>query len=242
MQAERKKDIKADTPPGGNWMVTFADLLSLLLTFFVLLFSMSTIQLDSWKSVVDTMSDQFNPKRPQVDVTPHKTAEHLQQKPVAGLNLNYLKALLERQIKTEAGLQGTLVTRTRGQVVVSIPANLLFERKNTEVVTGAIRPLRRLAGTLVQIKNKLKVAGHTDAGPITNLRYRSNWELSLARARIVAGILADFGYTQSITVLGYADTGELPGDASSDKQQGLAERIDIVIIADRREKGPYDLF
>ena len=64
----------------------------------------------------------------------------------------------------------------------------------------------------------------------------------MARARIVAGILTDFVYRQSITVLGYADTDNLIASGSNRNRQDLAERIDIVIIADRREKGPYDLF
>ena len=240
MDTGRQK--QSEEAVGASWMITFADLLSLLLTFFVLLFSMSTVQFDSWKAVVDTMSDEFNPKRPKVDITPHEMPDHLKKRSAAGLNLNYLQSLFTQAINSQAALQGTVVNLVEGGVVISIPANLLFEKKDAQLVVGAVKPLRRLAGTLVQIQNKVKVEGHTDPGPVTNGRYRSNWELSLARARIVAGILTDFGYSQSITVLGHADTGRLPVDTSVAQSQNLAERIDIVIIADRREKGPYDLF
>ncbi len=234
-----KSEMKSPEASGASWMITFADLLSLLLTFFVLLFSMSTVQFDSWKAVVNTMSDEFNPERPQIDITPHEIPDHLKKKSAAGLNLNYLQSLFSQAVESQAGLEGTVVTQNSLGVVISIPAHLLFEKKDAQLVTGAVRPLRRLAGTLVQIQNKVKVEGHTDPGPVTNRRYRSNWELSMARARMVAGILTDFGYTQSITVLGHADTGIQP---VSIQGQDLAERVDIVIIADRREKGPYDLF
>lgn len=234
-----KSEASPKEAVGASWMITFADLLSLLLTFFVLLFSMSTVQFDSWKAVVNTMSDEFNPDRPRVDVTPHEIPDHLKRKSAAGLNLNYLQSLFTQAVESQAGLEGTVVTQNSTGVIISIPAHLLFEKKDAQLVTGAVRPLRRLAGTLVQIQNKVKVAGHTDPGPVTNRRYRSNWELSMARARIVAGILTDFGYTQSITVLGHADTGSQAIPVSG---QNLAERVDIVIIADRREKGPYDLF
>jgi len=242
MNSSDYKNRESSDATSASWMLTFADLLSLLLTFFVLLFSMSTVDYDSWKAVVSTMTNEFNPKRPQIDVTPHEMPDYLKQTSAAGLNLNYLKSILARSIDTHASLAGSVVTRDGNQVIISIPANILFKKKDTELVTGAVLPLKQLAGTLVQIQNKIKVAGHTDSVPISNLRYRSNWELSMARARIVAGILTDFGYKQSITVLGHADTVGLPVGTPNYRQRDLTERVDIVIIADRREKGPYDLF
>lgn len=242
MSASAKKTEQQKEAVGNSWMITFADLLSLLLTFFVLLFSMSTVQYDSWKAVVNTMSDEFNPKRPQIDVSPHEMPDHLKTKAASGLNLNYLQALMERAISNQAALEGSLVQLVGDKVVISVPADLLFERKDAQLVTGATKPLKALAGALAQIQNKIRIEGHTDPGPVTNGRYRSNWELSMARARIVAGILTDFGYRQSITVLGHADTVGLPNGIAVQRARNLAERVDIVIIADRREKGPYDLF
>ncbi|MBL4838004.1 MAG: OmpA family protein [Kordiimonadaceae bacterium] len=229
-------------PPTASWMITFADLLSLLLTFFVLLFSMSTVHFESWKSVVATMTDEFNPNRPKIDITRHELPDHLKKTPAAGLNLNYLKVLFERAIADQAALDGSVVTLDGGTVIISVPAELLFLPKQTQLITGASKPLQQLAGTLVQIENKLKIAGHTNSAPIRTRKYRSNWELSIARARIVAGILTESGYKHPITVLGYADTGVLPVRARREKTSDLMERIDIVIITDRREKGPYDVF
>lgn len=229
-------------PPTASWMITFADLLSLLLTFFVLLFSMSTVHFESWKSVVATMTDEFNPTRPKVDITRHELPDHLKKTPTAGLNLNYLKVLFERAIADQAALDGSVVTLDGGTVIISVPAELLFLPKQTQLITGASKPLQQLAGTLVQIENKLKIAGHTNSAPIRTRKYRSNWELSIARARIVAGILTESGYKHPITVLGYADTGVFPVRARREKTSDLMERIDIVIITDRREKGPYDVF
>ena len=81
------------------WILTFADLLSLVLTFFVLVFSMNTVQYESWKAVVRTMNEEFNPRRPMVNILPHDTPPSLMTHNIPGLNLTYLEALLDRQLK-----------------------------------------------------------------------------------------------------------------------------------------------
>jgi len=225
----------------ASWMVTFADLLSLMLTFFVLLFSMSTVNFENWKAVVVTMSSEFNKQRPMLDIEPRETINQLKPTAGSGLNLNYLQVLLERSIGAHASFEGTVIHREDRQVVISIPASLLFERKATELKTGAMRPLQQLAGALSQIKNNIRVAGHTDSIPISSGKYRSNWELSMARARIVAGILTDSGYRRSMTVLGFADTLPSAGAPSNDISI-KPERVDIIVISESSQKGLYDLF
>lgn len=232
IQVTSEKRIEAQ----GNWMVTFADLLSLLLTFFVLLFSMSTIEFENWKAVVATMSDEFNSQRPEVVLEAADTVNQLTPSEGAGLNLNYLRVLLQRSLETHAVFDGISVQRKGEQIIVSIPADLLFETKDTKLLAGALRPLRQLAGTFLQIKNKIHTAGYTNSAPVSNGKHRSNWELSMARARIVAGILTDSGYRRPITVLGYADTADVGLKTEN------AERVEIVIVAERSQKGIYDIF
>lgn len=240
-QDNTSQSARIETSSG--WMLTFADLLSLLLTFFVLLYSMSSVQVETWKAVVTTMTQQFNPNRPKIAIDPTQPPEKLTESRRPGLNLTYLQARFEGIIANEAALAGTQVTLAGDSVVVSIPAKLLFGRKDALLNTTAAKALSDLAGTLMQIENRIRVAGHTDSVPISNGKFRSNWELSMTRARIVAGVLTDTGYNQSITVLGYADTvGEGPEAASRLIDERLLERIDIIIIADRKDMGPHALF
>ncbi len=230
-------------PVQPGWMITFADLLALLLTFFVLLFSMNTVQYESWKAVVNTMADEFNQNRPKIALEEKDSSDHLTPSASAGLNLNYLRVLLERSIGNHASFEGVTVYRLRDRVVISIPADLIFKRKDTVLLAGAVRPLETLAGTLAQIKNKVQIAGHTDPAPIINGKFRSNWELSMARARIVAGILTKSGYKKPMTVLGFADTGNaFKGKAPKPAALVKAERVDIVIVSESRQEGLYDLF
>jgi len=230
--------------PGNAWMLTFADLLSLLLTFFVLVFSMNTIRFENWQAVVRTMSDEFNPNRPAISPTEHQDpASVLKSKP-KGLNLAYLEAIVSQRFAQIPLFENGQVWRMEGKVIVSIPASLLFERKDAIPNEAGVLALRDIAGVLVQLRNKIQVAGHTDQTPVANQLYRSNWELSLTRARVVAGILSDAGYREPMAVLGYADTryNQLPGSLTQQRRYDLAERIDIIIVDERRDRGLYDLF
>ncbi len=233
------EDSGAQQREGSSWMLIFADLLSLLLTFFVLLYSMSSIQYESWKSVVETMTYQFNPNRPKIAVEPNTPPHKLTEHKTAGLNLTYLQARFETAIEAQASLEGSTVSLTPSGVTISIPAALLFNRKGVLLETGVVKALSSIAGTLRQIENQVRVAGHTDEIPVSSGQFRSNWELSMTRARIVAGILTDAGYLEPITILGYADTA---ADGNSQAALGMAERIEIIIVAERKEKNPYALF
>ncbi|WP_262691473.1 OmpA/MotB family protein [Kordiimonas aestuarii] len=235
---------KRQEDASASWILTFADLLALLLTFFVLVFSMNSVQFESWKSVVRTMSEEFNPNRPMVEVQQHDTPASIMTRRIPGLNLSYLEALLERQLAQVALLKDAEVRLVGDKVVISLPASLMFERKKAILAPDASRALRQLAGALVQIRNKLQIAGYTDATPVTTGLFRSNWELSLTRARVVAGMLADAGYRQPITVLGYADTRlqDLSEQLSAQSRYEWAERIDIVLMNERRGQSTYDIF
>lgn len=230
---------------GGNaWMLTFADLLSLLLTFFVLVFSMNTVQFDSWKDVVSTMSKEFNPGRPQISATEHVTPPSLTQSRTRGLHLNYLEAVVRRSFQQIPQFQSGQVHRMGNKIIISVPSTAIFDRKEALPNADAVAALRDIAGILVQIRNRIQITGHTDKTPVSNSLFRSNWELSLTRARVVAGILADAGYRDQIAVLGYADSRfeQLDHRMSAERRYELAERIDIVILDEGRDRGLYDIF
>ena len=226
----------------SGWMITFADLLSLLLSFFVLLFSMSTIEFENWQAVVSSMSEEFNIDRPKIELTKRDTDDHLSKAPELGLNLNFLKLSFERAIESSPVFKGATVRKVGDSVVISIPASALFKTKHIDLLPSAAEQLKLLSTPLMQIKNEIQVVGFTDNRRIQTGLYRSNWGLSVARARTVAGILTDFGYKQSITVLGY---GSAVSRGVGNTRRSLAleeERIDIVILAGRHKGRPYDIF
>lgn len=227
-----------------SWMLTFADLLSLLLTFFVLIFSMSTIEYDSWGDVVETMREEFNAARSTVTPKRFDTEESVARVGLRGLNLNYLRVIVERSIANNAALKGVTVTRENDRVIVSLPASGLFDDKETRFLDGAVSSLEQLAGSFVQIKNRLTIAAHTNNLPVASNRFRSNWELSISRAQLVAGVFADAGYQEPITVLGHGDSKfeTNPVGRATIEQMNQQERVDFIILSEGRERGPFDVF
>lgn len=235
---------KVDSASNAGWMLTFADLLSLLLTFFVLVFSMSTIQFDSWKSVVETMRDEFNPNYAAITLRDYENQTAVARRSARGLNLNYLRALIERDLARYPELATASVRRETDRLVISVPANSLFQEKSALFADGATQAITQLTGSLVQIRNRLLVAGHTNNLPVDGRRVRSNWELSVTRAQLVAGVLADAGYVQPVTVLGHgASKFKIANAARATVEQlNAQERIDFVILGESRNDGVLDVF
>jgi len=235
---------RANEASNAGWMLTFADLLSLMLTFFVLVFSMSTIHHDSWQDVVETMRDQFDPSYSAVRQRQFENNQATAREGAQGLNLNYLKALIQRDLDKNLSLKGAVVRREQDRVIVSLPASSLFENKSGLFLSGVPAELQKFSGSLAQIKNKLVISSHTNDLPVSNNRYRSNWELSVSRAQLIAGVLVDAGYVLPLTVIGHADSKfKVAGrDRVTVNQLNAQERIEFVILAEGREKGSFDVF
>ncbi|WCL53028.1 OmpA/MotB family protein [Gimibacter soli] len=228
----------------ASWLLTFADLLSLLLTFFVLIYSMNSVQYDSWRTVVTAFQREFNPTRAMVETEEFDAPESMRQSRARGVGPGYLLSILERATTTSEALAGSKAYRIGDRVVLSVPADRLFDGKTADLLPDASTAAGDLVATFSQIANRIVIAAHTDQEPVKSGLFRSNWELSIARSQMVAGLLASRGYTRPVVAVGYADTRfkELGQTLTLQTRYELAERIDIVFIDEAGERGPYDIF
>ena len=221
------------------WMITFTDLAALLLAFFVLLFSMSTVRPDSWQNAVDSLSRTLSPTRVDNAVPSAVPFNIGTTSPIRASNLDYLATVLREAMREDTLLSHGSVLRSEEQLVLVLPGDLLFESGRSELPASAVRSLAVLGGVLGNVENQIGIHGHTDPQPVRDGPYRSNWELSLARAATVADALRDAGYDRDIIAYGFADSRyhRLP-DIDEERRQALARRVDIVILptppADRR--------
>jgi len=228
---------RATTATEQAWMVSLADLLALMLTFFVLLFSMNAVQFANWQPVVSSFRKQFNPSAAPVEARP-VTGIEARQFVAWGASLDYLAAILRERLSAPEW-HGARLSRLADRLVVSLPADLVFD-------SGAVMPAPRaralisaLSEHLAQLGNRLEVAGHTDPEPVSGARFASNWALSLSRAQAVAEAFRAAGYPRPLRIVGYADTryGDLSPALSAEERQRLARRVDIVIVAESVEQG-----
>ena len=165
--------------PKGTWLVTFADVIALLLAFFVMLFSMSNIEAETWGQIISGLSYSENPKR---DVAPRSQAT----KNVAtvkfnqALSLDYLANVLEEHLTSDKLLGTAFVHRLDGLVVVSLPSDTMFGSGEVELQKDAKKALFRMGGLIATIGNRIDVCGHTDPEPLSDKQFDLKWAISLS--------------------------------------------------------------
>jgi chemotaxis protein MotB len=128
------------------------------------------------------------------------------------------------------------VTRRGNTIEVKIGSDILFGSGDAALAPGAVSVLDGLAGSLAQWPNRLRVAGHTDDRPINTVAFRSNWELSAARAASVVRLFAERGVSpERLAVIGYGQY--VPVQANDSAAGRNANRRVVVIILGRDDRG-----
>lgn len=179
---------KEDTPPPGapGWMTTYGDLMSLLLCFFVLLVSMSTMEIEKFKAAAASLRGAFSVLPFQEAVRPRPVMPKSSDAPPKADTRKRGKAIMRlRQIIREKDLTGLItVQQTEQGVHITIGDPALFDsgqatiKSEMNVVLDAIVEVVQ-AGTGTE---NIRVEGHTDNIPIHNAQFDDNWELSISRS------------------------------------------------------------
>jgi chemotaxis protein MotB len=216
---------------GPFWLLTFLDVISLLLAFFIMLFAMSNPRTAAWDELSATFADRLAPDVETLKPAPPTALTVDEDKVAPGLNLDYLVSLLRGHLDSDPLLARTVLHRFPDRLILSMPSDLLFALNSAALNDQARRALFELGGLLGNLSNRMDVHGHTDPAPIRSGPYRGNWELSVARAQSVATELLESGYDKPMIVQGFADTRFvfLARDITSPQREALARRVDIVL-------------
>jgi chemotaxis protein MotB len=219
------------TKSSNAWMVTFADLTALLLTFFVLLFSMSSVNIAEWDEVITALSKKLGENIEADDGNDGSDLAVLETFVPKAVDLEYLRNVLSNKLQSDPILSKAELQMKSDRMVISLPSDSLFKASSAELTEAALGAVSVLGDALLVIGNRVDVAGHTDPIPISTWAYPSNWELSLARAVSVASAFRNAGYTPGIAAIGYGDSrfGNLPRDITEKERYVLARRVDVII-------------
>jgi len=213
------EEAKGESSESGLWLLTFTDVMALMLTFFVLLYSMVAPDEQKWEEMTSAVTSQFKKyyseewQSGQLDTVSIGRIDFKR-----ALNLDYLKLVIQESIDGQERLENVSVLQNKDNLVIALPHDLLFDAGATEVSEDGKRALFALAGNLSNIRNRIEVVGH--AG--TTSGRSTNWEESLTRAINVARILADVGYRKDLTVRGF------PNDDGNEQTRS----VDLVIMKD----------
>lgn len=242
--ARRAGDIHGASEGSQIWLISFTDVMALMLTFFVLLFSMAEPAKKDWSAIMSALKQEFNRYYGAALNLGSQDALDLSKIDFnEALNIDYLEALLREQIGESKFLEGAALIQQRGQLIIALPRDLLFDPGTAQVKEDGSRALYALGGVLRRIKNKVEIAGHADPRPISggSSSYESNWDLSLSRASSVAAILDNVGYDRDITIRGHSSGryADLKGQVDEDTRLDLSRRVDIVILSHDGSKKEY---
>ena len=212
-----------------RWLLTYADLITLLLAFFVVMYSMSRIDNKKFGQVSDALNTilKGGPSVLHLNEEPIKTGHGLLQ---LG-NLRMVQQKIDEKF-AQFGKQDVLKTEvTERGLVVHIMESALFDPGSAELKQRALEVLDLVASELKDRPNHVRIEGHTDDTPIRTAIYPSNWELSSARATAVVRY-----YTEShaippgrISALGYGEYRPVAPN-NSIENRAMNRRVDIVIL------------
>ena len=188
----------------SNWLLTYVDMLSVVLAMLVVLLGHMAVQ---HLQVPEVREEPSNLVEVSQEIEPVEQSE-----PVTDLNkevdrIATPESLLESAIETEFHGEVKVVERDFG-ISLEIADVILFASGKAELLPGAEPVLKRLAGVLQSIGDAdIAVEGHTDNRSILGGRFQSNWELAAARANAVTRFLLDQGFSaERLRSVSYADT------------------------------------
>lgn len=222
-----------------RWLVSYADFITLLFAFFVVMYAVSSVNEGKYRVLSDSISSAFrnipgssvgamvevNPNAPKPVTIPLKKAQVTNIKTDTNREKN--RELLRNKAKeiTEALaplVQSGQVRVTEGAlgITVEINASVLFDSGEARLQLPAARALTAVGQILATTDFPITVEGHTDNAPISTLLFPSNWELSGARAASVVRLFIETGVDpRRLTATGYAEQRPVADNASQEGRQ-----------------------
>ena len=219
-----------------RWLVSYADFITLLFAFFVVLFSSSTIDPAKMQSFAATFHSFVDPLG-DPESRRYTLAAGLEQDSSAESLGNLRQALDELEPQFEAELlpelesgKVTISVEPRG-LVLSLSESALFAPGRAELGAEARRIMRKVGRTLARSARPVRLEGHTDDTPIRTKKYPSNWQLSTARAIAVLQFLVNESALpiERLSAAGYGEYQPLVPN-NSIQSRARNRRVDIVIL------------
>lgn len=231
-----------------RWLVSYADFITLLFAFFVVLFAFAKADEKKAAQVsaaVDTALNALsilpNTSVPASENSQAQSAAERHEFPVDTENfvssatvrdgLDSLRRQLEQSLSSQIGQRNVTIRMGRDGLIISLREAGFFNSASADPRPDTLGTLRRIADSLGRTPYDIRIEGHTDNVPIHNAEFDSNWELSATRATQIAHIFIDLNAIppSRLSAAGYAEFHPI---ASNQTAEGRAEnrRVDLVVM------------
>lgn len=222
---QRRDDLQNRLNKGALWAVTYGDLMSYLMIFFLMMFSFSISKADKTKSrkyeeSLANIQKSFGGK------TDAKRVERAKAQEAESKMAGNLKESLEA-----GGSAGLVQIQSDARMVkLVLTEGVLFGSGKADLKEPARKVLAPIAAELKKIPNRIIIEGHTDNVPIRHGKYSSNWELSMARAYSVLLFMSEQGVNaKQLAGMGYGENSPV-GDNATAQGRAKNRRIEISLM------------
>lgn len=238
LKRKQAKEEESGRTSADRYLITYADLITLLLGLFVILYVTSRVDEERYKEFSKAFADYFKTADPQngnntFDII--KSSKKGIPEPVIPSNERRSLEEIQADVKTtllEYIQKSAIGVEIRdSDLVITLPEKLLFNPGRAEIEPTGEEILNKLSFALRRLSKdqEINIDGHTDSDPIRNFRYPSNWHLSAARAANIAYLLVENGVLEySIVVRGFGASRPI-ADNSSPEGKSKNRRVEITI-------------
>lgn len=232
----RRRKHSEEHENGERWLLTYADMITLLMALFIMLYSMSQLDLKKFDALTGAVQAQLGGTgilkgSMNASPGPEQRTGAVGIMPQLGGSPAALKKKLEKELQPLMASAGLTITSAPDSVTISVPETVMhFAAGSAEPTPAMLAVLKRLAKALSKHRGRVKITGHTCSLPVRNERYQSNWELSADRARNIAFRLIDYGGVRATncSFMGLADTSPVAANDTEAHRQ-LNRRVEITL-------------
>lgn len=226
-----------DDEENAGWIVTFSDLMTLLLVFFVLLYSISTLNEAKFKKAMTSIQISLGEEAPPVRLLelmnePSRKSKVVSLESLSGMRSRELDMLKRvRKFIETRGLEKQIgVSLDNGKIAIRITGTMLFTSGSAMLNPNGAPVMDEISQIVKEFQDfKVNIKGHTDNVAIATRQFPSNWELSAVRATTVLRYLIEKGIdADRLTATGYGELLPLvPNDTEENRQ--INRRVEFVL-------------
>ncbi len=227
---KRRRTSQTRRPSHDRWLVSYADFITLLFAFFVVMYSAGQLA-----TAIQTAFTQHGSLPPSpTDVGGLPAAVPLSET-LGEDEQTALKSHIEHTLAPEITKGDVAVRGSAEGLVVSLREIGFFDSGSNEIKASSAAAFARIADVLRPTDNNIRIEGHTDNVPIYNAHFSSNWDLSTARATATVRLLIQYGLGPArLAASGYAEYHPV-ADNQTVAGRALNRRVDIIILRRRTE-------
>ena len=232
MKYESNKKSNSD-----RWLLTYADLITLHMIFFVLLYTISKVDAQKYQAIAGALSQTMGAGQTIIGESPGLSMIESPEAAGEAQKIDEIKRQLEQYIQqNNLGGQVSMELQERG-LVIRFKNTLLFPLASADITQSGRQVIEKVGKMLAPLPNQIVVEGHTCNLQISTPQFHSNWELSTARATTVVHVLiASFNVPPGrLAAVGYS---EFRPVAKNDTEEHRAanRRVDIVLLNSKYDK------